>query len=458
MRRLGLCLLLCLTGSPGWAQTDSSLERWGAFKASFAGPKTGNPFLDVSFGAVFRIGHRTVDADGFYDEDGQYRIRFMPDTVGEWSYTTRSNRPELDGKTGTFSCVRNTGGNHGPVAVRNVYHFGYADGSPYVPIGTTAYAWVHQGDALEEQTLSTLRGSPFNKIRMCIFPKDYVYNKNEPVYYPFPHDSAGVNDFSRFNPEFFRHLEKRIRQLMELGIEADLILFHPYDRWGYKSMPASVDDRYLRYTVARLSAFRNVWWSMANEWDFMKSKTQADFDRFFRIVQEDDPYQHLRSIHNGSILYDHSKPWVTRASVQGDDFARTPEYLSTWKKPVIWDECKYEGNIPRRWGDISASKWSGDSGWGLRSEAMWVTARLISIRTMSCGGRRVVSCTEKARSASHSSLKLSGSFRLKGSTRYRTRSTRQRDAKASSTCSSSTCTSLRKWNSNCQPQPASGRI
>jgi hypothetical protein len=324
------------------------------FEASFAGPKTGNPFLNVSFGAVFRIGHRAVEADGFYDDDGEYRIRFMPDTVGEWSYTTRSNQPDLNGKTGTFTCVGNTRRNHGPVSVRNVYHFGYADGNPFVPIGTTAYAWVHQGDALEEQTLSTLRTSPFNKIRMCIFPKDYVYNKNEPLYYPFPRDSAGVNDFSRFNPEFFRHLETRVRQLMDMGIEADLILFHPYDRWGYKSMPASVDDRYLRYTVARLSAFRNVWWSMANEWDFMKSKTQADFDRFFRIVQQHDPYQHLRSIHNGTVLYDHSKPWVTHASVQGDDFARTPEYLSTWKKPVIWDECKYEGNIPRRWGDISA--------------------------------------------------------------------------------------------------------
>ena len=33
---------------------------------------------------------------------------------------------------------------------------------------------------------------------------------------------------------------------------------------------AAVDDRYLRYVVARLAAYRNVWWSLANEYDFRK--------------------------------------------------------------------------------------------------------------------------------------------------------------------------------------------
>ncbi|MEU9456656.1 hypothetical protein [Streptomyces sp. NPDC048277] len=32
-------------------------------------------------------------------------------------------------------------------------------------MGTTAYAWTHQGDELEEQTLRTLERSPFNRVR-----------------------------------------------------------------------------------------------------------------------------------------------------------------------------------------------------------------------------------------------------------------------------------------------------
>ena len=340
----------------GAAETPVQVERWGVFELSLRGPAAGNPFVDVRLGAQFRFRHRVVEADGFYDGGDTYRIRFMPDELGEWSYTTSSNAAALDGRTGSFTVVAPSAGNHGPVHVRYTTHFAYDDGTPYVPIGTTCYAWTHQGGRLEEQTLETLRTAPFNKLRMCIFPKSYTYNTNEPVDYPFPRDATGRNDFSRFNPQFFQHLERRIRDLQALGIEADLILFHPYDRWGYASMPAEVNERYLRYTVARLAAYRNVWWSLANEWDLVKSKTVADWDHYFRVVQESDPYQHLRSIHQSVVMYDHAKPWVTHVSIQSSDLEKAREYVAEYRKPVIYDECKYEGNIPQRWGNISAQE------------------------------------------------------------------------------------------------------
>ncbi|HZT38607.1 MAG TPA: DUF5060 domain-containing protein [Bryobacteraceae bacterium] len=330
------------------------VERWGVFELSLNGPEAGNPFLDVAFSAQFRHEHRLIDVAGFYDGGGVYKVRLMPDVEGEWSYTTHSNRSELDGKTGAFLCTPASAANHGPVSVRDTYHFGYADGTPYFPFGTTCYAWTHQDEALQEQTLSTLRNSPFNKLRMCVFPKWYAYNHGEPKLHPFARSASGDRDLTRFNPEFFRLLETRVGQLAALGVEADIILFHPYDRWGYANLPADVNDRYLRYLVARLSAYRNVWWSLANEWDLVKSKTLADWDRFFRIVQETDPYNHLRSIHHSREMYDHAKPWVTHASIQSDQFEKIPEWRNAFRKPIVLDECKYEGNIPRRWGDITA--------------------------------------------------------------------------------------------------------
>jgi hypothetical protein len=108
--------------------------------------------------------------------------------------------------------------------------------------------------------------------------------------------------------------------------------------------------------VARLAAFRNVWWSLANEWDLVKTKNLADWDRFFRIVQESDPSQHLRSIHHSVVMYDHSKPWVTHVSLQSSDMEKALEYVATYHKPVIYDEAKYEGNIPKRWGNISGQE------------------------------------------------------------------------------------------------------
>ncbi len=347
---------------PGVVGGQTPVERWGVFELSLRGPDSGNPFVDVELSARFHQGDRSFNVDGFYDGKGDYRIRFMPDAVGEWRYETRSNRDALNGRNGAFAVGPPRPGNHGPVGVRNLCHFAFADGTPYYPVGTTCYAWTHQSESMQEQTLATLKTAPFNKLRMCVFPKWYAYNRSEPPLYPFAGTPPKSWDYTRFEPEFFRRLEQRIRQLGDIGIEADLILFHPYDEghWGFDRMPAATDDRYLRYAISRLAAYRNVWWSLANEFDFMKQKQDADWDRFFQIVARHDPYGRLRSIHNGTRLYNHTQPWVAHASVQNGsavaDFGRAVLYRDVYRKPILLDEVKYEGNLEQRWGNLSAEE------------------------------------------------------------------------------------------------------
>jgi hypothetical protein len=267
-----------------------------------------------------------------------HKIRFMPDMEGSWRFVTHSNLAALANQQGSFECAPPSENNRGPVRVIDQGHFAYADGAPYHPVGTTCYVWNLQGDALEEETLKALEQAPFNKMRMCVFPKRYSFNLNEPPCYPFEGElkhgwdpanlhnlrapaPEGFWDFTRFNPEYFRRLEKRILDLRAQGIEADLILFHPYDvgAWGFDKLPAEVNDRYLKYLCARISALRNVWWSFANEYDLMFHLTLADWDHFFQLVQDADPYDHLRSIHNCRGFYDHGKPWVTHCSIQHHD-------------------------------------------------------------------------------------------------------------------------------------------
>jgi hypothetical protein len=117
------------------------------------------------------------------------------------------------------------------------------------------------------------------------------------------------------------------------------------------------DDNYIRYVVRRLSAYRNVWFSLANEWDYMKAKRLADWERYARIVGEEDASSHPLSIHNGSTFYDHTRPWVTHASVQRIDLYQCCEHVGAWirawNKPVIVDEPAYEGDIPHGWGNIT---------------------------------------------------------------------------------------------------------
>ena len=205
------------------------IEKWDCFELTLKSTVSGNPFPEVSLEVEFIHAHRSITVKGFYDGDDTYRVRFMPNMEGGWNYVTHSSLATLDGQTGEFLCIPPTSGNHGQVRVVDACHFAYQDGTPYHPVGTTCYVWNHQGDALEEQTLATLKSAPFNKMRMCVFPKHYAFNNNEPPCYPFERDGKGSWDFDRFNPEYFRRLEKRIRDLQALGIEADLIIFHPYD-------------------------------------------------------------------------------------------------------------------------------------------------------------------------------------------------------------------------------------
>lgn len=339
---------------------NCQVKKWDIFEFELNGPRDGNPFTEISLSAVFKFNNRELYVEGFYDGDGIYKFRFMPDQEGLWTYRVNSNCDMLNGIEGQFICIPALKNNHGPVRVINTYHFAYQDGTPYIPIGTTCYAWNHQGDLLEEKTLETLKASPFNKIRMCIFPKYYDFNKNEPALYPYMGSLESGWDYTRFNPEFFRHLENRINDLLELGIEADLILFHPYDHWGFSNMGADADERYLRYIVARLAAYRNIWWSFANEYDFMPGRATSDWERYAKIVVECDPCQHLKSIHNGAVFYDHSKPWVTHCSIQRQDIYKTAEFTDVWRekyrKPIVIDECAYEGNIDQGWGNITGQE------------------------------------------------------------------------------------------------------
>ncbi len=337
------------------AQAQGSTALWDFVEIEFKGPSARNPFAEVKFGATFKLGAREVKVPGFYDGNGVYKVRFMPDQTGDWTYTTYATVSALAGKTGSLTATDAAPGVHGPVTVHPPYWFQYADGTPFFPVGTTAYAWTHQTSKLQDKTVDILKKGPFNKIRTCVFPKDYSYNKNEPEEYVYE-GKPGAFEFTRFNPKYWAAFEKRIAQLRDLNIEADIIIFHPYDRWGFATMSAAQDDLYLEYLVARLSAYRNVWWSFANEWDLMKEKTTADWDRYFKIVQAIDPYQHLRSVHNCRVFYDHNKAWVNHVSVQSSDVERVDEWRTQYKKPVVIDECCYEGEIQHNWGNITGEE------------------------------------------------------------------------------------------------------
>ena len=367
MTRLLLISMICALILHDNYVAGEIIEKYRIYELKLEAASKGNPFRDVQIQATFQNNGDKVAVNGFYDGDGQFIVRFMPQTEGDWTYNTKSNIEALNNVKGSFKCISASAGNHGIVRVFNTFHFKHDDGTQFYPFGTTGYAWIHQPENIQEQTLETLKNSPFNKIRMCVFPKWYEFNRTEPQLYPYLGNAPDKWDFWKFNTAFFRHLEKRISQLNDIGVQCDLILFHPYDggHWGFDRMSDEQDDFYIRYIIARLGAYSNIWWSLANEFDFMEEKQDEDWDRFLAILAEEDPYNHLRSIHNGVRWYDHTNPLITHLSIQEDPWedggvGEGPQKIDRWKnkynKPVIIDEMKYEGDLKYSFGDLTAEE------------------------------------------------------------------------------------------------------
>lgn len=364
-----ITVFLFLPALSAMCKALQKVEKWGRYEISFNHISNGNSFVDDTLTAIFTQNEKDIGVRGFYDGNGLYTVRFMPCETGLWTYKTRSNVDELNGISGSFACVDPSGNNHGPVRIRKQYHFTYADGTHFYPFGTTCYSFLHQADPQSEIALNQLINSPFNKIRFCVFPQSQDYTDFNPPYLPFvkittekkPGDSTAW-DHKTLNPVFFRNLEKRIDELAAQGIEADIILFHPYDEgcWGFDKMSHETDLFYLRYLVARLASFRNVWWSLANEYDFLKAKSLTEWEYLIAAIASDDPYKHLCSIHNGKRYYENWNPNLSHASIQNgalvEDFGRAVILRDAYHKPIIYDEVCYEGDILRRWGNLSGEE------------------------------------------------------------------------------------------------------
>ena len=380
------------------AHAQFIVERWAVFEFAQTGPADAppsfNPFTDVAASVTFThtTSGESVVVPSFFDGGTAYLTRFAPARLGAYTLVTASSSPLMPPRRGTLTATAPSANNHGYVARAGPGSraFAFADGTAHVSVGSTSYAWIHVSDASANATLETLRRGPFNKLRMTIFPKFYPWTHIEPPDFAFARAVAppapcticcpsqnGSFDLTRFDPAFWRKLDGYVRAMQAMGVIADLILFHPYDggHWGFDGMGMLTDQFYLRYAAARLGAFSNVWWSMANEWSDLKHKCdghnssacpQDYFDELFVGLTAADVHQRQRSIHNGPIYYNHSRPWIDHISMQCSGELTDPHSRaagstcvdmakSTWlAKPIIMDEVRYEGNISAQWGNLTA--------------------------------------------------------------------------------------------------------
>lgn len=324
------------------------MKQYEIFELEFAADAPQGSWAVVDLCAEFSASDETVKVNGFYAGNGKYKVRFLPQKAGHYTWRVTG----ILQASGEADCTPNVPDRHGIVRAEG-FHFRHDGGNWYIPFGTTVYALLHQEQHLIEQTMETLAHAPFNKVRLCVFPKHFDYNHNEPELFPFERNGEGW-DVDRPVAAFWDHLERRLRQLDAMGIQADLILFHPYDCWGFAKLSREQCLTYLEYAIRRLAAFPNLWWSLANEYDLLTEFHASWWAEFAAYLTEQDPYHHLLSNHHCIVPWDFGNEHTTHCCIQDGSVQDVPMMQKRFGKPVIYDECGYEGNVPYGWGNLSA--------------------------------------------------------------------------------------------------------
>ena len=144
------------------AEEGRPVERWGIFEVALPGPSGGNPFVEVDALRPLHAGRPVARRPRV--------LRRRRDLSGPLHARVRgrmalrdAEQPARAGRQGgpVRGGAGRRPGNHGPgPASTGRSTSPTPTARPYFPIGTTCYAWTHQGDSLEEQTLATLKRVP----------------------------------------------------------------------------------------------------------------------------------------------------------------------------------------------------------------------------------------------------------------------------------------------------------
>lgn len=357
--------------------------------AAVSKPTVKNPFTDVAFTGQFRRRDAApVAVRGFCDSaDGRiYRIRFMPSRPGKHSYEVTFRQGDAERKhTGTFEA--SDGKRRGPVRVDkdHPWHFVWeGTGEHYFFNGTTAF-WLMgwKDENIIKTALDRLQRLKINRVRVLLSGGANIY-WGEPLMTgenftlllrpwiaqrPQSFDRPG-NDYTRFNVPYWQKWERMLRHARGRDVIISAIL--DISTHGAQPAAGSEDERrYIRYALARLSAFSNITWDLGDDLNSYRDEKWTHETGTF--IHDNDPYRHLATSHPvGRKAQDRASAWFGFTSIQ--DWSRRQHEIMLEERqiqlktgriiPQTNEEYGYEDHYP-----LWAPKPPGDSADVLRRTA-----------------------------------------------------------------------------------------
>ena len=171
------------------------MRQYETFELTFSGKALREQWSAVDLTAEFTCGGETKTVKGFYDGGGQYKVRFLPEQSGEYTWKVSG----VVRSSGKETCVPAQEA-HGPVRAVGT-HFEYASGAPFFPFGTTVYALASQDGALVDRTIAALKDAPFNKIRMGLMSPAQIKEKLDAGYTPGDFTWLALSSIERMQPD-----------------------------------------------------------------------------------------------------------------------------------------------------------------------------------------------------------------------------------------------------------------
>ena len=272
MKKIFTALFLFLTFIPG---TVSGQEKqsaiWHKYEIAFTSDKDyDNPLYDVrNFTVQFTSATgRTKTVYGFWDGSRDWKVRFMPDEIGEWSWQSTCSDKEnsgLHGKTGYFSCLK--GEEELEIYQRGAlkhppgkYYLTYDDGTPFFWMGCTAWN-------------GTMKSTETDWDFYLQHRKDRHYNLIQFVTTQWRGGDSNLDGEVAYtgsgrievNPAFFQKMDARVDRINEYGLVAAPVLLWalPFGAGRHLSpgyhLPVEEAVLLARYIVARYQGNQVVW-------------------------------------------------------------------------------------------------------------------------------------------------------------------------------------------------------
>lgn len=280
-------------------------EKWSEIEVNLIGPaslgmsNTSNPFkriVDVNFvsqkGKIYKV-PAFYDGDGNGHMDGNiWKVRFAPDSIGKWTFTSSSSHPLLDGYYGAFVVEPEVANakffdKWGRLKYVGQHYLKYIDGPYWIKGGTDEpedfLGPGVMGDvAGKKSAVSYLAGKGVNSMYIML---QNVDGDGDNVW-PW----AEKKDSEYFDVSKLAEWEELFDYIQSKGIVLHLVF---EDDSGWTGFNRSM---YYREMIARFGHHNGLIWNISEEYG--ENYSSSEVQSFARQIRDLDAYDHPITVHN----------------------------------------------------------------------------------------------------------------------------------------------------------------